>query len=327
MVNTIEEDLAGRDFTINAIADGQTNIVDAFKGRDDMRNKIIKTVDDADLSFKAEPMRMLRAIRLAAELDFDLEKNLYDAIINNGHLLDGAKISKIRDEFAALLTGINAGKGLRLLIETGLISVILTRDIVNKLTKREWRDLAALAENIDKTQPVEARRLGLFFTCIDKRKSRPAIERLDFDEKTKRHLLDAVQDMPKLYFISTKPVLKKFIYERGWERYEYLANMEKAQRIVFEYFSEHKIEIKMFLLDEIKRFREPIFPDELKIDANDLIEAGICTRENAEKILGQITEEVHTHPKKNTREELMKLAKIYSKNKIRAVLRGIHWER
>ena len=103
--------------------------------------------------------------------------------------------------------------------------------------------------------------------------------------------------------------------------------MEKAQRLIFEYFSDTKIKSKMYMLEEIKKFREPIFPEDLKIDANDLAEAGICKRENAEKVLRMVTEEVHTHPRKNTREQLLKLAKVYSKNKIAAAFRGIHWSR
>ena len=53
----------------------------------------------------------------------------------------------------------------------------------------------------------------------------------------------------------------------------------------------------------------------------------IRDRDKAQKILNMLTEEIHTHPKKNTREQLLKLAKVYSKNKVAAALRGIHWTR
>ena len=204
---------------------------------------------------------------------------------------------------------------------------MIGQDVVDRLSKREVNDLLLLSQNIDRSKPVEARRLGLFFTCIDKKKIRPAIERLNFDPETEQHLIDAITDMPKLYFAATKPALKKFIYQHGMDRYEYLLNMEKAQRIVFDYHTETKIKSKMYMLDEIQRFKEPIFPEDLKVDAEDLIEAGICKAENAEKVLRMMTEELHTHPRKNTREELMKLAKLYSKNKVAAALRGIHWIR
>lgn len=322
--NTIEDDLTRRDFTVNAIADSQNKYVDIFEGREDIRKKLIRTVSDPQAAFREEPVLMFRAIRLAAELGFDLHKTTYEAIVENHKLTETANPEKLRDEFTMLVSAEHAGKGLNMLMDTGLVSAILGQHVVDSLTRREMQDLTVLGENIDRTKPVEERRLGLFFTCVDKKKARPAIERLKFDEKTEQHLIDAINDLPKLYFTATKPALKKFIYERGMERYEYLLNMEKAQRIVFEYFSDTKIKSKMYMLDEIKKFREPIFPEDLRIDANDLIEAGICTRDNADKMLGMLTEELHTHPRKNTREELLKLAKLYSKNKVAAMFRGIH---
>lgn len=323
----VEEDLGNRDFTINAIAENHTTLVDDFGGREDIKKKLVRTVGEADNVFKADPIKMLRAVRLCAELDFDLHKGAYDALVANKALLESANTDKIREEFMLLMTGDAAGKGLNMLIDTGLVAVVLSQNILDRLTKREMQDLTLLSENIDKTQPVPERRLGLFYACIDKKRSKPAIERLNYDEKTRQHLIDAVSDLPKLYFTATKPALKKFIYERGWERYEYLANMEKAQRIVFEYFSETKIKSKMYLLDEIKKYREPIFPEDLVIDANDLVEAEICDRDKADNLLRMLTEECHVHPRKNTRQELLALAKTYSKNKLAAWLRGIHFDK
>ena len=324
---SLEDDLARRDFTINAIAESQDSLMDPYDGRADIKNKLIRTVGDAGARFREDPLRMIKALRLAAELDFDLHKSVYDAIVSGHTMLSEVNPSKIRDEFTGMLSAPAAGKGLSMLLGTGMIADIIGQNAVDRLTKREMQDLTTLSQNIDKTQPVEDRRLGLFFACIDKKKIRPAIDRLNFDEVTHQHLVDAVNDLPKLYFTNNKPALKKFIYQRSMERYEFLLSMEKAQRIVFSYDSETKIRSKIFMLDEIHKFGEPIFPEDLKIDANDLIEAGICDRDKAQKILNMLTEEIHTHPKKNTREQLLKLAKVYSKNKVAAALRGIHWTR
>lgn len=325
---TINEDLERRDFTINAIAENQNGIVDPFGGRSDIRQKLVKAVGDADSSFKKEPIRMLKAVRLAAELDFDLHKSVYEAIVANHNLLGSVSVSKIRDEFTGIISADGAaGKGLSMLMGTGLIAAVIGQNVVDGLTKREMQDLTVLSQNIDRTQPVEDRRLGLFFACIGKKKIKPVIESFNFDEKTHQHLIDAVSDMPKLYFVGTKPELKKFIYKKGWDRYEYMTNLEKAQRLIFEYFSETKIRSKMHLLQEVQTNREPIFPEDLKIDANDLVEAGICKKEDTEKLLNMITEEIHTHPKKNNREQLLKLAKTYSKSKLLAMFRGISWSK
>lgn len=322
---TIEDDLSHRDFTVNAIAENHSTLADAFDGKEDIRKKLIRTVGDANKMFKEDPIKMIRALRLCSELGFDLHKGAYDAIVANYKLLETADVNKIREEFKLLMAGEAAGKGLNMLLDTGLVAIILGEDILQKLTKREREDLTLLSENIEKTQPVTERRLGLFYACIDKKRSKPAIERLNYDEKTKQHLIDAVTDMAKLYFTATGPALKKFIYERGWERYEYLASLEKAQRIIFEYFSDTKILSKIYLLEDIKKYREPIFVEDLFIDANDLVEAGICDREKADKILKMLVEECHIHPRKNTREKLLELAKTYSKHKIIAWFRGIHF--
>ncbi len=322
----IVDELAEKEFTIDAIAENQNEIVDPFGGRDDIKKKIIKTIGDADTVFKKQPVLMMKAARLASQCGFDLDRSVYDAILKNKNLLSNVSVDRIREEFTMTLAAAGtAGKGLGILLETGMIAAVIGQDVIDRLSKREVNDLLILSKNIDRSKPVEARRLGLFFTCIDKKKIRPAIERLCFDEETHQHLIDAINDMPKLYFAATKPALKKFIYQHGMDRYEYLLNMEKAQRIVFEYHSDTKIKSKMYMLDEIQRFREPIFPEDLKVDAEDLIEAGICTEANVEKVMRMMTEELHTHPRKNNREELMKLAKLYSKNKVAAALRGIHW--
>ena len=85
-VTTVADDLARRDFTINAIAESQDTLVDPYDGKSDVKNKLIRTVGDAPVRFREDPVRMLKAVRLAAELDFDLHKSVYDAIVS-GHTM------------------------------------------------------------------------------------------------------------------------------------------------------------------------------------------------------------------------------------------------
>lgn len=323
---SIEAEMARKDFTINAVADSPNKVVDPYEGREDIRKKLVRTTGDADRQFREAPIQMMRALRYAAEYGFDLHKSVFDAICQNYTLLETADMKKVRDELIAIFAAPHAGKGLNMMMDTGVLKVILSEEAVAHLTKREMSDLTVLCENIDKTQQVPERRLGLFYCCVDKKKAMPSIEKMQFDEKTAQHLADAVKDMAKLYFVARKPELKKFIYERGWERYNYMANLEKAQRIVFEFFNDTKILSKMGLLDEIKMYREPIFEDELAIDGNDLMAAGICsTAEEAAHMLTMLVEEMHVHPRKNTRADLLDLAKKYKKFKFLTWTRGIHW--
>ena len=326
-VQTIEEDLPRRDFTMNALADNGYELVDPFGGREDIKNKLVKTIGDPVERFREDPVRMLRAIRFAAELDFDLTQSVYEAIAANYRLLEKISIDRFRNEFVKIMSAPHAGKGLGLIIDTGIINLILGDDVVKSLTRREKNDLLILSQNIDRSKQVPERRLGLFYTTLSKKKAQPSIEKFNFDSKTRQHLIDAINDMPKLYFTSTKDALKKFIYERSMERYNYLANLEKAQRIVFDYDSETKIKSKMYLLEEIHALREPIFVEDLAIDGNDLIEAGICEDKEVGKMLNMLIEKIHIKPNLNKRDELLKLAKLYKRNKLAAWTRGIKWTR
>jgi len=326
--STIEDQVKGKDFTINAIADSPYKVADPYAGREDIRKKLIRTVGDAETQFMAHPVQMMRALRYAAQYDFDLHKSVYDAIYRHYALLDTIDVGLVREELIALFGAPHAGKGLSMMMDTGILKVILGEDAVAHLSKREMSDLTVLCQNVDKTHQVAERRLGLFYTVVDKKRAMPSIEKMQFDEELTQHLTDAVKDMAKLYFIAQKPDLKKFIYKKGWDRYNYMASLEKAQRIVFEYFNETKIKSKMYLLDEIKMYKEPIFEEELAIDGNDLMEAGICrTPEEAAKMLTMLIEEMHVHPKKNTRNDLLALAKRYKNFKFLAWTRGTHWVR
>lgn len=325
---TIEEDLARRDFTMYAIADCGHQVVDPYGGYNDIKKKIVRTVGEPAETFAEDPARMLKAIRIAAELGFDLTQSVYEAIRENYRLLEKISVDRFRNEFVRILSAEHAGKGLNMILDTGIINLILGEEVVEGMTKREKSDMIVLSQNIDRSKMVPERRLGLFYTVIDKKKALPSIEKFNFDEKTHQYLVDAVHDMPKVYFCQTKESLKKFIYKHGMDRYNYLANLEKAQRIVFEYDSETKIKSKMYLLEEIHALHEPIFIDDLTVDANDLIEVGICdTVEEGEELLGLVVERLHLYPLKNKRDEILKLAKTYKKNKISAAMRGIRWIR
>ena len=323
----IEDDIARRAFTVNAIADNPYKIVDPYNGREDIKKKLIRTTRPAEELFREDPIQMMKAIHYAAELDFDLTKDVFEAIAGNYQLLESVSVDKIRDEFTETITAAHGGKGLSLIMDTGILNIILGADVVARLSNREKSDLMILSQNIDKTYQVPERRLGLFYTCVSRKKATPSIEKLNFDSATYQHLTDAVRDMAKLYFTAQPEELKRFIYERGWDRYQYLANLEKAQRIVFDYHSDTKIKSKMYMIDEFKRKGEAVFVEDLAIDANDLIEAGICTTDNAGKMLSMLVETIHVKPNLNDYKELLKLAKKYKKSKLAAMTRGVKWLR
>ncbi|MCC8074099.1 MAG: HD domain-containing protein [Clostridiales bacterium] len=107
-VTDISDDLARRDFTINAMAyNDDVGLVDLYGGRDDLSKKLIRAVGDADLRFKEDALRIMRAIRFASVLSFDIEENTEKAIFANKDLLKNVSAERINAELSKLLLGEN----------------------------------------------------------------------------------------------------------------------------------------------------------------------------------------------------------------------------
>lgn len=105
-VTDLKSDLSRRDFTINALAyNNESQLIDMFNGLDDIRNQIIRCVGNADERFKEDALRILRALRFAATLGFDIEDKTSEAIHYNVHLLKNIAEERKRDELMKLLGG------------------------------------------------------------------------------------------------------------------------------------------------------------------------------------------------------------------------------
>ena len=119
--DTLEEDLGRRDFTINAMAvDLDGNITDLYEGQEDLRQGIVRTVGNADKRFDEDALRMFRACRFVAQLDFTYDKKILKAIGNNLERVEGLSLERIRVELEKLLVSEAAGKGLDLMVKSGL---------------------------------------------------------------------------------------------------------------------------------------------------------------------------------------------------------------
>ena len=129
-VNDLKTDLKRRDFTINTICmDKALNIVDSLSCRTDIDNKIIKTVINPLTSFKIDSLRILRAIRFATTLDFELAKEVKEAIIQSKYLLKDLSINRKKEELDKIFSSPNIEKGIILIkelspnIEKGIILI------------------------------------------------------------------------------------------------------------------------------------------------------------------------------------------------------------
>src|SRR6185437_7690895 len=126
--DTLEGDLLRRDFTINAMARDPLSgeIVDPCGGREDLEHRRIRAVgNDPDSRFEEDPLRLLRAARFAAQLGFEIEPATTHAIKRQASTLARISRERIRDEFTKLLVTEYAARGLRLLVDFGLMPWIV----------------------------------------------------------------------------------------------------------------------------------------------------------------------------------------------------------
>ncbi|MFH5881976.1 CCA tRNA nucleotidyltransferase [Liberiplasma polymorphum] len=118
---TLKEDLSRRDFTINQLVmDDEEDIMDYHNGLEDLNNHIIRTINDPNERFKEDALRMLRAFRFSAKLDFDIEEKTLNAIQENGELIKHIAIERIQDELMNLFSQPFKQKALKAMIKTGI---------------------------------------------------------------------------------------------------------------------------------------------------------------------------------------------------------------
>ena len=123
---TLEDDQNRRDFTINAMAIQLNDsdfgkLIDPFSGQKDLENKIIRTPLDPDITYSDDPLRMMRAIRFATQLDYNIEKKSFQAIKQNAKRLNIVSTERITDELNKIMLCENPSIGINLLFETGLL--------------------------------------------------------------------------------------------------------------------------------------------------------------------------------------------------------------
>ena len=137
---TLEEDLARRDFTVNAmavpvavfaglrsasVASVKKNLIDPFEGQKDLQNKILKTPLAPDATFSDDPLRMMRALRFAAQLDFAVDHKTLESVFNNKERIKIISAERIQEELIKLLSCPKPSVGLTLMFQTHLLDFIL----------------------------------------------------------------------------------------------------------------------------------------------------------------------------------------------------------
>ncbi|MCF0147090.1 MAG: CCA tRNA nucleotidyltransferase [Clostridium sp.] len=347
-VTDIKEDLSRRDFTINALAYNEiAGLIDYFNGINDMKNKLIRCVGDADKRFKEDALRMLRAIRFSCQLSFDIEINTLNAIKKNYLLISNISKERIRDEICKILVSPNASKGLKLLQETNLLEVILpdinslvgfspkcsnhnrnvfshTLKVINNTNDNLILRLSALFHDVGKINTLTPFNSGSFYGfpghCIEGSiMTKKILSDLRFDNNTieivckliEHHLVLNVNTMP------TKYDVKKLLNSVGKDNMNLLFSLQRADIKSLnnpEPFLK-KVSYTEDLVNEIVKNKEPLIIKDLDITGKDLINTlGIKPGKLVGETLNNLLEKVLENPALNSNESLINLAKMFIDN-------------
>ena len=154
---TLAEDQVRRDFTINAMAISLSpasygELVDPFDGVEHLKQKLIKTPQDPNLTFSDDPLRMMRAIRFASQLNFDIDADTYDAIIKNTQRLTIVSMERVAEELNKIISSPVPSYGFKLLFQCGLLQQFFPEMVA--LHGVEYQDNKAHKDNFFHTLQV-----------------------------------------------------------------------------------------------------------------------------------------------------------------------------
>jgi len=178
---SLEEDLARRDFTVNAIAydPHKGHSVDPYKGHDDLEARLLRAVGDPNKRFQEDALRILRAIRLGAELGFGIEQETFAALAHNAKLLDKISKERIRDELTRIIMSSRPMEAMLHMKHTGLLPYVVPDLMRAEGVEQNQAHVYTVLEHVlralqhaaDKNWPLEVR-LGALFHDISKPESR-----------------------------------------------------------------------------------------------------------------------------------------------------------
>jgi putative nucleotidyltransferase with HDIG domain len=203
------QDVLRRDFTINALLlDPDTNqVLDFVGGRDDLQRRIVRAIGDPETRFREDHLRLLRAVRFAARLDYRIDPATFDAIRRLHALILKVSAERIRDELVRILTEDGARRGFELLDETGLLSDILPEVAAMKGVAQPpeyhpegdvWTHTLLLLEQL--RNPSATLALGALLHDVGKPPTFRVAERIRFDGHVEKGVETAEAILTRLHF-------------------------------------------------------------------------------------------------------------------------------
>jgi tRNA nucleotidyltransferase (CCA-adding enzyme) len=345
---SLEEDLKRRDFTINAMALKVTDyglpitdyeIIDPFGGQQDLKNKLIRAVGDPTKRFSEDALRLVRAIRIAAELGFTIEPKTLAAIKKNAKTLSKVSFERIQDEFLKILKSSYPADGIKLLTTTHLLQIILPEMLATQgiqqaghHTKDVWNHSLDSLANCPSPDPIV--RLATFLHDVGKpvayrqkngkitfyghevvgaRITQKIAERLKLPKKDQEKLVTLVRFHMFAYNPEmTDAAIRRFIRNVGLENINDMMILRIGDRIGG---GSRATSWRLRELQERigKVLYTPMQVSDLKINGNDVMKVlNIKPGPRVGKILQKLFEEVLEDASKNTKEYLLKRIKELS---------------
>jgi len=346
----IEEDLARRDFTINAIAlklkaqpQGSTHeIIDPYEGQKDIGKKIIRAVGNPKERFKEDALRLMRAVRIATEFSFTIEKKTWEEIIADAPLITKVSGERIRIELLRILASDKAYEGILLLQKSNLLNYILPElmegvGISQKRPGRHHIDdvfthnllsmkfcpsldpiikFAALLHDVGKpkVRSLDEKGLVVFYNheVAGANVARNICDRLKFSKKERDKIVNLIRW--HMFTVDEKVSdagIRRFIRRIGVENVKDMIDLRIGDRLGGGTQTAESWRLKLFkkrIEDQLKPL--PFSINDLAIDGNDIMkELKIKPGPKVGEILQKLFLEVDEDLSKNNREYLIKRIK------------------
>lgn len=340
-VNSLQEDLSRRDFTVNAMAYNHYNgIVDLFGGQSDLQNKIIRTVGNADTRFNEDALRILRALRFASTLGFTIEADTKRSIHKNKNLLNNIAVERIWAEFKKLIMGKSSVDVLREFADTIAVFIPAIIPMINFKQNNPYHCYDVWEHTLHALQNAEnslALRLAVLFHDIgkpstyfqdekgighfyghNKASKQIAIDTLTAlkaETKLKSEVATLV-DFHDRVVNPTEKSVKRTLFKIGspqlFEEFIQIKLCDiKAQNpsIINERVKEVETVIEIY--NQLQNGNNLVTTvKDLSINGNDIILLGVQKGKNIGEMLNILLNLVLDNKVANTREELLKMAQI-----------------
>jgi len=331
------EDLKRRDFTINAMAyNDKTGIVDEFGGIEDLNNRIIRCVGNPNERFDEDALRIMRAIRFAAQLGYDIEEETRKAIVTFADRLNNISAERINVELTKLLVSSNPGF-IRIAYETGIMDVILPEiaslmDIEQNNPHHCYTVGEHIIRSVENIEADKVLRYAMLFHDIGKGSTKTTSEdgvdhfhghslvsaqltrqickRLKFDNDTMGKVLKLVENHDLDIECDDKHV-RRVMNRLGTDMYPLLMKVKRADFMAQSQYrreeKEREINQLTAIYDGIIGRNECVTIKDLALTGGDLIRAGYKQGPIIGDILNELLDKVIEDPTINTKDKLMEL--------------------